>query len=140
MRVISDPNLQPPNWLGTDADFTVSVNESVPLGTNLLMFRAQSRAQASSVLSFLIVDVVSIFKPVTVSSTDVTKTGYVQHTKYLDYETTQSYSFTLRASVSNINKLFLLEYGGLWSELNQYPLFFSCGHFFLNLQSLFCSP
>ncbi|XP_053376534.1 neural-cadherin-like [Mercenaria mercenaria] len=103
MRVTSDPTQLPPQW--GSSGYSVTVNESISSSNNILTFSAQSRVENNVKLVFRVVDQNSIFMTDNIISTETLQQGNLRLKpgRSLDFETTESYSLTLRASdVRNI--------------------------------------
>lgn len=96
---------QPPTWIGSNPpDFTINVSEIENIGTQLMTFTARSDDSNSNALTFTTKypvgdEAIFIAKNKNTNDTSVTM-GELLLAKYLDYEKTQRYSVTLRASVS----------------------------------------
>lgn len=101
IKVVADDTQLRPVFYG--APYSATVNESISSSMNILAFVAQARGQSNPKISFKVVDQNSIFRTVSASgSTETNQTGYLRLRpgQSLDFETTESYSLTLRASVS----------------------------------------
>lgn len=107
IRITSNPLELPPLW--PNADYSATVNESVSTGVNIFTFNAESRVDNKK-LNFRVVDQNSVFTAEGEIADSAVQVGHLRLRpgKTLDYETTTSYSVTLRASVCCVTLYFTL--------------------------------
>ena len=99
--VVENDNELPPRWVGTDADYTVTINESVAKQTAIVTLRAQSQIDNKN-LVFSVIGDANKERFIAVDGTiqNGIDTGTLKNSEFLDYETTSSYQIAVRAYVS----------------------------------------
>ena len=99
--VVENDNELPPRWVGTDADYTVTIDESVAKQTAIVTLRAQSQIDNKN-LVFSVIGDANKERFIAVDGTiqNGVDTGTLKNSEFLDYETTSSYQIAVRAYVS----------------------------------------
>ena len=99
--VVENDNELPPRWVGTDADYTVTIDESVAKQTAIVTLRAQSQIDNKN-LVFSVIGDANKERFIAVDGTiqNGIDTGTLKNSEFLDYETTSSYQIAVRAYVS----------------------------------------
>ena len=87
--------------MGTDADYTVTIDESVAKQTAIVTLRAQSQIDNKN-LVFSVIGDANKERFIAVDGTiqNGIDTGTLKNSEFLDYETTSSYQIAVRAYVS----------------------------------------
>ena len=99
--VVENANELPPRLVGTDADYTVTIDESVAKQTAIVTLRAQSQIDNKN-LVFSVIGGANKERFIAVDGTILNDidTGTLKNSEFLDYETTSSYQIAVRAYVS----------------------------------------
>ena len=123
--IVKNTNELPPEWVGNDFDYSITVNESVSVDkyTNLMQLRARSQIENKQLTFQVNGDANKLRFTVALGETqNGIVTGMLQNLEPLDYEETTSYQVSVRASVMYFFCLLFMV--NVLKYLTLYPILF----------------